>query len=371
MSTRLLYVVSHPIQYQAPLLRRIAAQSDINLKVLFQRDTEAGYFDPGFGRHVHWDLPLRHDYDSALIADVDLAAEIAKADTVWLHGWQGRTMRQILRRARRSGKPVLMRGENTDAAMPDGHGVKGWVKSYYLQWLFDHVTAFLAIGSDNRDYYRRRGIADERIFDVPYAIDNQAFADKADATDKSMLRRDLGLDPTRAIILYSGKLIRRKHPHTLLAAWRQAPWLGPRPYLLFIGDGEMSEELGRETDPDVRFLGFRNQSELPGFYTLADLFVLASEAEPWGLAVNEAMACGTAAIVGKDIGCARDLINPQCGATVPAGNAEALASTLVNLLSRADIAGKAARNRIAGWDFDADIAGLRTALAWLEAHPCA
>ena len=48
-----------------------------------------------------------------------------------------------------------------------------------------------------------------------------------------------------------------------------------------------------QDDDSIRILGFRNQSELPAFYDLANVFILASEREPWGLSVNEAMACGT------------------------------------------------------------------------------
>ena len=51
--TRLLYIVSHPIQYQAPLLRRVATEPGIELRVLFERiHPDHRYFDTGFGRDV-------------------------------------------------------------------------------------------------------------------------------------------------------------------------------------------------------------------------------------------------------------------------------------------------------------------------------
>lgn len=370
-ATRLLYLVSHPIQYQAPLLRLIAAQPDITLRVLFHHDTSAGYFDPGFERTVRWDVELREGYDSTLLAETDMATEISQADVIWLHGWQGKWMRQALNLARRLNKPVLMRGENTDDAMPDGDGVRGWAKRMYLRWIFDRVTAFLAIGSANRRYYLRRGISPERIFQVPYAVDNASFAQRAVQADTTQLRRQLGLADDRTVILYAGKMMPRKHPHTLLDAWTRNPWPDGRPVLLFVGEGEMLEKMRQQAGDDVIFAGFRNQSELPAFYALADLFVLAAEAEPWGLAVNEAMACGTAVIVGKDVGCAADLVTPSCGALVPAGDVQALATAMAEMLPRSRSAGQAAAQRIATWDYDADITGLRQALRWLEDRPCA
>jgi glycosyltransferase involved in cell wall biosynthesis len=365
MSTRLLYLVSHPIQYQAPLLRHIAAAPAIRLRVVFLADTADGYFDAGFGRQVRWDVPLRQGYDSVVLGETDLETEIAAADAVWLHGWQGPVMRRALRLAARLGKPVLMRGENTNVAMPDGALARGWLKRRFLAGVFGGVAAFLAIGSANRAYYRRRGVAEERLFAMPYAVDNESFAAAAAAArpQRAALRHRLGLDE-RPVILYCGKLIARKHPELLLAAWHAAAWPGQRPQLLFVGDGEMAGRL-QAADSGARFAGFRNQRELPALYDLADVFVLPSEREPWGLAVNEAMACGTAVVVSDQCGCAADLVDPACGAVVPCNRADALAAALVEVVARAEPAGRAAAARIAGWDFAADLAGLEAALAWI------
>ena len=65
---RLAYFVSHPIQYQAPLLRRIAQEPDIDLKVFFSSDQSVrGYHDTGFGVHVKWDVPLLDGYESEFL----------------------------------------------------------------------------------------------------------------------------------------------------------------------------------------------------------------------------------------------------------------------------------------------------------------
>lgn len=361
---RLLYLVSHPIQYQAPLLRRIAAEPGIALRVVFERDTAGGYFDEGFGRRVCWDVPLRDGYDSALASETQLAGEIAKADVVWLHGWQGHHMRQALALARKLGRPVLLRGENTDTAMPDGTGLRGFIKRRFLNWVFDRTTAFLTIGTDNRDYYLRRDIAAERLFPMPYAVDNAAFAAAAAAArpHRASFAAGLGLDPARKTVLWCGKLMARKRPDVLLDAWRRASWNDEAPQLVFVGDGELRDMLDNGPEPGLHFLGFRNQGDLPAFYDLADVFVLPAEREPWGLAVNEAMACGTAIIVSDQVGCARDLVSPACGAVVPAGDGAALAAALVDVVSRSEAAGQAASRRMADWDFEADVAGLRQAL---------
>ncbi len=358
---RLLYVVSHPIQYQAPLLRLIAAQPDIRLKVLFRRMPD-GEIDPGFGVPVRWDVPLLDGYNHAPLDFADLSRELDATDAVWLHGWQGTAMKRVLLAARPRGLPVLMRGENWLGAMPEA-GWRGRAKRIYLRALFALCAGFLAVGRENARYYARLGVPPARIFPMPYAVDNGFFARAATESDPAALRAALGLPEGRPIVLYAGKLVRRKHPHTLLNAWRRAFPEEARPLLLFVGDGAMRPELEAGAESGVHFLGFRNQTELPALYALADVFVLAAEAEAWGLAINEAMACGTAVIAGDGCGAAHDLVDPSVGRLVPSGDIDALADALREVLPRAAELGAAAARRIAEWDFAADLRGLRAALS--------
>lgn len=358
---RLLYVVSHPIQYQAPLLRLIAAESGIHLRVLFLHKLD-GTIDPGFGRIVTWDVPLLEGYEHAMFRLATLARELLGADVVWLHGWHGWKMKAALLAARVLRRPVLMRGENWDGAMPDGRGWRGMIKRAALKALFSLCDGFLAIGSRNAEYYARLGVTPDRVSHMPYAIDNDFFARGAAAAPPDF-RTQIGLPDGRPIILYAGKLSRRKHPQTLLAAWRQAfPICESRPILVFVGDGELAAQMAMAAGEDVHFLGFRNQSEMPALYALADVFVLAAEREAWGLAINEAMACGTAVIVSTECGAAYDLVDDQVGAVVPPGDVEALAGALCRVMPQARQLGEQARHRIATWDFHADLLGLRQAL---------
>jgi glycosyltransferase involved in cell wall biosynthesis len=365
VTVRLVYCVSHPIQYQAPLLRRIARDADISLLVLFEHDfSTRRYHDAGFGVDVEWDVPLRDGYDSRLLSDGDPEGVVEAADAVWVHGWESRALRSIIGRAHAAGRPVLMRGENWAGAMPDGPWPRSWIKRRYLASIFSKCRAFLAAGSRNRAYYVAHGVARERIFDMPYAIDNEFFAVRATVETAAHVRARHGIAPDRKVVLFAGKLIRRKHPERLLAAWREAGWAdGARPVLLVVGDGELRGELAADAPPDVIFAGFRNQSEMPAYYAAADLFVLMAEREPWGLAVNEAMACGTAVVASDEVGAAHDLVDETTGLRLPAHDIAGLARALPDLLERSEVLGRAARARIASWDFAADIVGLKAALA--------
>jgi len=363
--TRLLYLVSHPIQYQAPLLRRIAAEPGIALRVVFGHvATARTHREPEFGIELDWDVPLLDGYDSVALADTDLAREIGAADAVWIHGWQYRWQRRALVTASRRRVPVLMRGENWSGATPDAAGPVEWARRLGRRTLFRHVSGFLAIGSRNRDYYVEHGVPPARLFSMPYAVDNDYFATRAKAAagSRDALRDRLEIPQGRPVLLFVGKLMARKRPDLLVAAWKAARWVGAQPVLLFVGDGELRDGL-RRAAPQAVFAGFRNQSELPAFYDLADLLVVPSRREPWGLVINEAMACGTAAVASDDVGAAHDLIQPETGGVFRSGDVDSLAAVLAECLPRAEALGQAARQHVAAWDFEADVRGLQTALA--------
>ncbi len=82
--------------------------------------------------------------------------------------------------------------------------------------------------------------------------------------------------------------------------------------------------------------GFQNQTELPAWYAAADVLVLPSDGgETWGLVVNEALACGTPAVVSDAVGCAPDLAldrDPgRTGAVFAVGDPAALADAVERL----------------------------------------
>jgi glycosyltransferase involved in cell wall biosynthesis len=208
---------------------------------------------------------------------------------------------------------------------------------------------------------------------MPYAVDNNFFQRRAHeaAAGRDALRAELGLAPGQPVILFASKLQERKRCTDLVAAHRTLSQ--PRPYLVIVGDGEERHYLEQQAngDPDIRdsirFAGFRNQTEMPRFFDLCDVFVLPSRYEPWGLVVNEAMNAGRAVVVSDDVGCQEDLVGEgETGATFPVGNVPALAEALRHVLGIPGLAarmGVAARARIDQFSFEQDVAGLRRALA--------
>lgn len=390
---RLAYVVSHPIQYQAPLLRRIAREPGIDLTVLFGSDFSVrGYKDHGFGVEVTWDVPLLDGYRSHFLprlrdtGTVSPLSPISRGilrhlrnpdgspafDALWVHGYASVNALHAIFAANALGIPVLLRAESWLADRPRGLSTLA-AKQLFLRALRPAIAATLPIGSRNRDYWAHYFGPGMPQFLMPYAVDNAWFAQRAAAADPTPLRTELQLTPGRPIILFASKLQARKHADHLLEAYARLCAAAPNllPYLLIVGDGEERARLearARELALEgVRFPGFRNQSELPAFFALADVFVLPSRHEPWGLIVNEAMASGCAVIVSNEVGAHADLVTDGVeGFVFPVGDIDELTSALARVLSSPEQTQRmsdAARARIASWDFEADVRGLRQALA--------
>ena len=369
---RLCYLVSHPIQYQAPLLRRIAEMPDIELTVAFETlFTASAYHDDGFGCVIEWDSPLTNGYPYQIAScKEDIKNLLRTSDVLWVHGWDSMLRRKALSMASKARIPTLIRGENTLIAMPEGNWLRSFFKRQYLQRIFQNCSGFLCIGKDNQQYYESYGIDTTLLFSMPYTVDNEYFSTKAKsaAAKRKEFRQKLGLQPNRPVILFAGKLQQRKHPLNLFKAWKQLDHeKTSQPYLIYVGDGAERAALEKISIPEtsIKILGFQNQSELPAFYDLADVFVLPSEREPWGLSINEAMACNTAVITTDQCGCSIDLVDDTCGKIFTAGDINALTSALTSILAepgRAEIMGKAAWIKISRWGFDQSVEGLTNAI---------
>ncbi len=383
---RVAYLVTHPIQYQAPLLRRISAEPDIDLKVFFESDISVRTFsDPGFGRTLRWDTDLLGGYEHEFLPALGPTDRVSTLQplnfgfarrlreggftALWVHGYMRPFHWHAILAAKRLGLKVLVRDEATAVSRPRGPVNRRWQKRFF-RWLRKRVDAFLAIGSLNRQYYLANGIDPRRVFLMPYAVDNEFFQQQAKkaATNRIALRRSLGLREEKPVVLFAGKMIPRKRPSDLLRAWTL---LGERrPYLVFVGDGPLMARLHHEAaglgSGEIVFAGFRNQSELPAFYDLCDLFVIPSEYEPWGLVVNEAMNAGRAIVAADQVGCAADLVrNADNGFLYRTGDVEDLARVLrlaIGDRTRLKAMGRRSLEMINAWNFETDVAGLRAAL---------
>jgi glycosyltransferase involved in cell wall biosynthesis len=369
-AARLAIFTSHPIQYQAPLFRALAASEHLAPTVYFgSRHGVDVAMDSGFGRAFQWDVPLLDGYEHVFLPNTSATPDVSRFggvritrpqsilgdgrhDALLLLGWHTLAHVQMLMAALSAKIPVIVRGESTLQREPATAGralarQALWlpVRRRLYRTVFDRVRAFLVIGSRNRDYYRSFGVPDEKCFWAPYGVDNDWFAlsEPRRRAGRARVRAQMGVGDRTIVFASSAKLIARKRPLDLVDAVAALRARGTEVHALFIGDGDERAAIeGRAADAGigsaVSIAGFVNQRELPDWYAAADALVLPSDSrETWGLVVNEAMAAGLPVVVSDAAGCSVDLVrHGENGFTYPCGDVDALADRLQRIASLDD-----------------------------------
>jgi glycosyltransferase involved in cell wall biosynthesis len=391
--TRVAVLNSHPIQYFAPLYAYLNASADLDVTALYASDFSIrGGRDSGFGRDVKWDVDLLHGYRSVFLGDAARAREpggfwslvapqvwrelrSGRYDVLWLHGHNYAVNLVALMAAKTVGMPVMMRGE-THLGLPCT-GVKSVLRRPLMGALYRLCDRLLAIGSANAAFYRAMGVPEQKIFLVPYSVDNDRFVASANLTKdaKAEVRRRYNVPTDRPSVLYAAKFTRRKRPGDFLEAARRLRTETNRPFtVVMVGSGELEQELrgfcAAHALDNVVFTGFVNQSDLPALYAASDIFVLPSEHEPWGLTVNEAMCASIPVVVAREVGCVPDLVHDGVNGYTPAtGDVDGLARTLRRLIEDEDLRrrqGQASLARVRQWGYGQCLEGIRSALAGLQ-----
>ena len=382
---RLGIFVTHPIQYFAPLWRMLAATPDLDVRVHFFSDHSVrGSVDPGFGVTVAWDVPILDGYRHEFISrDADLSAPQSVAlpdarrrihsdhfDAVLIHGYMHRFERQVVRAARANRVRTVIRGEFTDVLPDRGRSrLRTVARDLYLRWFYRHLDMFCYVGEEARRHLQRLGIPPERMVFAPYSVDTELLESQRRAVTRDAARAALGVREDHCVLLFSGKVVPRKAPLLLIRALQQISERA-RLVLVMLGDGELREPVETAArgilGGRLQMVGFVNQSQLGRYYAAADVLVLPSHFETWGLVVNEAMQFGVPAIVSSKVGCHRDLvIEGETGMVFPQGEADALARCISRVAREPGLAkrlGENARQHIVRYSTAASAAGIRNAL---------
>lgn len=388
---RIAILTSHPVPYHVAFYRELARRQGVELEVLYTHDHGVKpTFDAGFGREVKFDVPLLEGYRYKFLRNYartpgfgffgqvnpDVLRDVTgdAYDAIVVHGYQFLTYVATLllpRPLRRRTKLLLRSESNHLHERSSGLRV---AKEGVIRGLYANVDHFLAIGSKSAEYFESYGVPRSRISIAAYTVDNALFFERsAEARrEPGAVRRGLGLPDDRPLFLYCSKVVPHKRPLDVVRAFAIARAAAPCA-LAIVGDGaqlpEVECEIARlDLGADVHVLGFRNQSELPSIYGASDVFIQASEREPWGMVVNEAMACGAAICASDRIGSAYDLVRDN-GAMFPVGDVRRLGAILSEWARTPSVLfsmKEASLRRIAHWSVtqtaDGVIEGVRAAV---------
>lgn len=372
---KLAIISTHPIQYYAPVFKLLQERNQIAIKVFYTwGKINSKKHDPGFDRLVEWDLPLLEGYAYEWMTNTSsrpgshhftgiknpvLIEQITnfKPDALLVFGWCYQSHLLAMRHFK--GKfPVYFRGDST--LHDEIFGLKAIIKKGLLKWVYKYVDRAFYVGNSNKQYFLNYGINEARLSFTPHAVDNARFAEDR-LREAQDLRNKLGLQKNDILVLFAGKFEPKKAPLLLLEAFQELTVSNI--HLLFAGNGVLEGKLkaaasnALSMSARIHFMDFQNQTQMPVLYQACDLFCLPSKGpgESWGLAINEAMACGKAILASDKVGCANDLvINYKNGLIFKSGNLIDLKEKLEHLVTskiRLNEYGTQSKKIIQTWNF--------------------
>jgi glycosyltransferase involved in cell wall biosynthesis len=214
---------------------------------------------------------------------------------------------------------------------------RNWIIEFLKTRFLKRCSAFVVPGKSSFQYVKNYGIRDEEIFTAPNAVDSELFFQKAAAVrqDAEIQRQSLQLPPR--FFLFVGRLVREKGVFDLLEAYAKlTPELRAAVGLVLAGEGTARATLVRRASlikpGQIQFTGFVHREQLASYYALAEVFVFPSHTDPWGLVVNEAMACGLPVIASDAAGSTADLVEDNWnGRVVRRGDMAQLTSAMEEL----------------------------------------
>ena len=392
---KLAIVATYIIQYAVPLYHKLNNHPRIDPMIYFCSDEGLGKrIDEKFSLKIKWDnvsleglrykflknySPFPNVMNLSGLINFGIIRELRHNhyDAVYVNGYYTISAWLTFLGAYLSKTPLILTGEPPSPwKAPLLKAIGPFLRRIILPRLLDFSSAIFYIGSDARNFFLTyekytKGIKN-KLFFVPYSVDNDYLFKKAiEYKDrKREIKKEFGIPLDYPVILYLSKLIERKQPMLLLKAFNR---IKTDACLVYVGSGEEEGRLRRYIKRNhvkkVFLLGFKNYSETTKCYSIADIFVLPSLGESFGLVINEAMCFGLPIITTDKVSCAHDLVRQgENGYIYPAEDIKALTDALEDMLSnqeRLERMGQISRKLISGWGYHRDIAGFLEALNFI------
>ncbi len=322
---KLAIISTHPIQYNAPLFQMLTNRAKISIKVFYTwENSQKSVYDRKFQRNIEWDIPLLENYDYQFVKNIakeqgshhwrgiinpTLVQDIEnwQADAVLIFAWNFHSHFKVMRYFKGT-IPVLFRGDST--LLDETGGLKTLLRRLFLKFVYRYIDYALYVGRNNKKYFSKHGVSDNRLVFAPHSVDSERFMRVLDAgnTQVNKWKEELKLSDEDIVFLFAGKFEAKKNPLFIIELAKK---LRNHKFIL-AGSGHLEDKIKSESSvlSNVILLPFQNQSVMPVLYRLADAFILPSKGpgETWALSINEAMACGRAIFASNKVGSAIDLV---------------------------------------------------------------
>lgn len=256
-----------------------------------------------------------------------------KPDIVNLTGYYDIASWIILLCCKLNGIKTILSNEST-ATDHSRHGIKELIKGLIIK----QFDGYFNFGTSSENYILSLGISKSKMLVRRNCVDNDALKQIYLKQLLSRKQQQNLLQIASKNFIFVGRLIEYKNLFNFLEAFNLAQLKINESWgVIILGDGELKGDLQSFViEKNIQNISFQkgvSWQQVPQYLALSDVLVLPSYSEPWGLVVNEAMACGLPIIVSDKCGCAIDLvINEQNGFTFAPDNSEQLTNILLKFM---------------------------------------
>lgn len=375
MSRRVVIITEIIAPYRIPVFNALARHNGVDLHVIFLAEN-----DPTQRQWLVYKDEIRFSYEvlpswrrklgrHSLLLNRGAETSLRRAapDCIVCGGYNYVASWQSLIWARRHRVPFFLWVESTTSDLRNGYALTEFLKVRFLH----ACDGFVAAGKSSVEYLRHYKMPEEVIFTAPNAVDTRFFGQRAELIRGEAARHRAELDLPSRFFLFAGRLVQEKGVFDLLQAYQALGRDVRREVgLVFVGDGAARHALQLRaavvTPGSIHFAGFAQRERLATYYALADVLVFPTHTDPWGLVVNEAMACGLPVISSRAAGCVADLIGSGWnGRVVSVGEVNHLTSAMDELARNAELRtlmGRRSQQLIEQYSPEAWAAGLATSV---------
>lgn len=344
---RLLIITEIIAPYRIPVFNALAQRDEVDLQVVFLSEN-----DPTLRDWMVYKNEIRFPYrvlphyrrrfgklHILLNRAVHSTLDEIEPDVIVCGGYYYPAAWSAAYWAKRRSVPFLLWTESTALDRRGSYFPIEFLKKHFVNL----CDAFIVPGRSSLDYLKQLGVSEPQIIAARNAVDNNFFSSAAQAFDLNdpEIRARYKL-PAR-YFLFVGRLVKEKGIFDLLEAYVQLNHdVRTNIGLVFVGDGSDARELqnkaSRVEPGEIRFPGFVHREELPKIYARAEALIFPTHTDPWGLVVNEAMACGLPIIATSVAGCTSDLVQDSWnGFVVPPSDPRSLAEAMEKLANNEEL----------------------------------
>ncbi|MEX0895729.1 MAG: glycosyltransferase family 4 protein [Patescibacteria group bacterium] len=306
------------------LLNRINAQPNIAVKGLFFAISQKNrYWQLSTSEYEKITFPYKivnsislgfgiKDYHNTFIS-FKIFRELSKfnPDVVIVPGWSDVNSFFALLWVKFFRKKIILRTESTN-------NEKSWRRSLFIPYikLFCHLADLIIGCSEQASYFARSMANSACIVTIYSSFDTIKFNQKVMSLDKKTIRKQLGVTQSQ-VVYFNGQLIKRKGVIELLDAFSHISL--NQIALIITGDGQLRDQVKQSARhySNIYYFGYQKQNVLPKYYRAADVFILPSFEETWGLVTIEAMAAELPIIISQKAGSVELVESNQSGFVLP------------------------------------------------------